>query len=42
MLTYGDWAYGWIMTMPTYSIKNEYIEGIWWLIKKAHEKKRLL
>lgn len=22
-------------------IKNEYIEGIWWLIKKAHEKKRL-
>jgi len=22
-------------------IKNSYIEGIWWLIKKAHEKKRL-
>ncbi|HII14724.1 MAG TPA: isoleucine--tRNA ligase [Nanoarchaeota archaeon] len=22
-------------------IKNEYIEGIWWLIKKAHEKNRL-
>ncbi|MFH1637244.1 MAG: isoleucine--tRNA ligase [Candidatus Woesearchaeota archaeon] len=22
-------------------IKNEYIEGVWWLIKKAHENKRL-
>ncbi|MFT4304917.1 MAG: isoleucine--tRNA ligase [Candidatus Woesearchaeota archaeon] len=23
------------------SVSNEYIEGIWWLIKKAHEKNRL-
>ncbi|MBD3203578.1 isoleucine--tRNA ligase [Candidatus Woesearchaeota archaeon] len=23
------------------SIKNEYIEGTWWLVKKAHEKNRL-
>ena len=26
---------------PYMPIKNEYMEGEWWLIKKAHEKKRL-
>lgn len=26
---------------PYMSIKSEYIEGVWWLVKKAHEKGRL-
>jgi len=26
---------------PYMSIKNSYIEGVWWLVKKAHDKKRL-